>query len=170
MSKGLKIVMVAGLAFALLALTVVYMYVHFVMNQIMDGGNGMENPDALQILDGDYTYIDNSILWPVLEGTWEDEEGRWQAAIDEESGIVLTLDGEAALKGMLYFTYLQPGEVLETMLYLDDYTLRAPSLKTLGEITYFCHESGDGGSGTLRMELDLPDDTEKTVKLQKIKE
>ncbi|MFR7894323.1 MAG: hypothetical protein ACLU38_09850 [Dysosmobacter sp.] len=45
----------------------------------MDGGNGMENPDQnLFLLDGDRTYVDNSLLWPVLEGTWESPEDGWQ--------------------------------------------------------------------------------------------
>ncbi len=56
------------------------LYKHFVTDQIMDGGNGMENPDAAFPLDGDRTYVDNSVLWPVLEGTWEGENGRWQAS------------------------------------------------------------------------------------------
>lgn len=45
------------------------LYKHFVTDQIMDGGSGMENPDAAFMLDGDRTYVDNSDLWPVLEGT-----------------------------------------------------------------------------------------------------
>lgn len=170
MKKGLKIVVVAALALALLALTGFCLYRHFVTDQIMDGGDGMENPDAIEMLDGDHTYVDNSILWSVLEGMWENAEGRWQAVISEESGIALTMDGEAVLKGELYFTYLQPGEVLQTRFYLDDYTLRTSDLKALGEITYLCYETGDGGSGTLRIELELPDGTEETVALQKIKE
>ena len=55
------------------------------------------NPDAAFLLDGDHTYADNSVLWPVLEGTWESEDGRWQASIGEESGIVLSADGETVL-------------------------------------------------------------------------
>lgn len=39
------------------------LYKHFVTDQIMDGGNGMENPDAAFPLDGDHTYVDNSVLW-----------------------------------------------------------------------------------------------------------
>ncbi len=68
----------------------------------------MENPDAAFPLDGDRTYVDNSDLWPVLEGTWEGENGRWQAVIGEESGIVLRADGETVLTSPLYFTYLRP--------------------------------------------------------------
>ena len=170
MKKGLKIVIVTALALVLLALAGFWLYRHFVADRIMDGGGGMQNPDAVQILDGDYTYVDNSILWAVLEGTWKSAEGRWQAVVSEESGIALMMDGEAVLKGELHFTYLQPGEVLQTEFYLDDYTLRTPDLKSLGEITYLCHEAGDGGSGTLRIEMDLSGGTEETVKLKKTEE
>ena len=71
MKKGLKIVIVTALALVLLALAGFWLYRHFVADRIMDGGGGMKNPDAVQILDGDYTYVDNSILWAVLEGTWK---------------------------------------------------------------------------------------------------
>ena len=85
------------LAGALVGIVLSGLYKHFVTDQIMDGGNGMENPDAAFLLDGDHTYVDNSALWPVLEGTWESEDGRWQASIGEESGIVLSADGETVL-------------------------------------------------------------------------
>ncbi len=169
MKAGLKITLAAA-ALALLSLTGFLLYRHFVTEQIMDGGGGMENPDVIEILDGDHTYIDNSVLWPVLAGTWESADGRWQALIREESGMALMLDGEAVLNSGLSFTYLQPGEVLQTELYPDGCTLQTPDLRTLGEITCLCHEAGDGGSGTLRMEMELPDGTEETVELQKIKE
>lgn len=38
------------------------LYKHFVTDRIMDGGNGMENPDTAFLLDGDRTYVDNSDL------------------------------------------------------------------------------------------------------------
>ena len=38
------------------------LYKHFVTDRIMDGGNGMENPDAASLLDGDHTYVNNSVL------------------------------------------------------------------------------------------------------------
>ena len=65
------------------------LYKHFVTDRIMDGGKGMENPDTAFLLDGDRTYVDNSNLWPVLEGTWEGENGRWQAVIGEGSGTLV---------------------------------------------------------------------------------
>ena len=170
MTPVLKRIVFIVLALALLILTGFYLYRHFVTNQIMDGGGGMENPNAIQVLDGDHTYVNNSILWPVLEGVWDSGDGRWQAVIGQESGITLRMDGETLLNGALYFTYLQPGKILQTELSLDKYTLCASDGTNLGEITYFCHETADGGSGTLRMELAFPDDTEKMIKLQKIKE
>ena len=63
------------------------LYKHFVTDQIMDGGNGMENPDAAFPLDGDRTYVDNSGLWSVLEGTWEGENGRWQAVMARRAAL-----------------------------------------------------------------------------------
>lgn len=100
------------LAGALVGLALSGLHKHFVADQIMDGGDGMENPEAAFLLDGDHTYVDNAILWPVLEGTWESEDGRWQADIGEESGIILRADGETVLTSPLHFTYLQPGEVV----------------------------------------------------------
>ena len=46
MKKTLKIALVVVLALALLALSGFLLFRHFVTNSIMDGGNGMENPEA----------------------------------------------------------------------------------------------------------------------------
>ena len=147
------------------------LYKHFVTDQIMDGGNGMENPDAAFPLDGDRTYVDNSGLWPVLEGTWESEDGRWQAVIGEESGIVLRADGETVLTSPLYFTYLRPGKADWTELEPEERELATPDGVPLGKIEDFGHEAGSGeGSGTLVLKLERPDDREKTVTFQKIQE
>ena len=144
-------------------------YRHFVTDSIMDGGNGMENPEYTIVLDGNHTYIDNSALWPLLEGAWESSDGRWRALIGEKSGLELRLGGEIVLRGGLSFTYLQPGRNEQTMLTPDETDLRAQDGSELGEIEYLCHESGDG-CGTLRMELELPDGAEETIKLQKTEE
>ena len=145
------------------------LYKHFVTDQIMDGGNGMENPDAAFPLDGDHTYVDNSVLWPMLEGTWESEDGRWQANISEESSIVLSADGETVLVSPLYFTYLRPGKVIWTELEVEEHKLVTPDGVLLGKIKDFGHEASDSeGSGTLT--LTLTDDSEKTVTVQKTQE
>ena len=147
------------------------LYKHFVTDQIMDGGNGMENPDAAFPLDGDRTYVDNSNLWPVLEGTWEGENGRWQAVIGEESGIVLRADGETVLTSPLYFTYLRPGKADWTELEPEERELATPDGVPLGKIEDFGHEAGSGeGSGTLVLKLERLDDSEKTVTSQKTQE
>ena len=159
------------LAGILVGLVLSGLYKHFVTDQIMDGGNAMENPDAAFPLDGDRTYVDNSILWPVLEGIWESENGRWQAVIGEESGIVLRADGETVLTSPLYFTYLRPGKVDWTALETEDRALVMPDGAPLGEIEDFGHEAGRGeGSGTLVLKLERPDDSEKTVTFQKTQE
>lgn len=147
------------------------LYKHFVTDRIMDGGNGMENPDAAFPLDGDHTYVDNSILWPVLEGTWESEDGRWQASISEESGIALSADGETVLVSPLYFTYLRPGKVIWTELEVEERELVTPDGASLGRIKEFGYEAADGeGSGTLELTLERPDESEETVTFQKTQE
>ena len=146
------------------------LYKHFVTDRIMDRG-GMENPDAAFLLDGDHTYVDNSVLWPVLEGTWESEDGRWMASISEESGIVLSADGETVLVSPLYFTYLRPGKVIWTELEVKEYELVTPGGVLFGKIKDFGHEASDGeGSGTLELTLERPDESEETVTFQKIQE
>ena len=159
------------LAGILVGITLSGLYKHFVTDRIMDGGNGMENPDAAFPLDGGRTYVDNSDLWPVLEGTWESEDGRWQAVIGEESGIVLRADGETVLTSPLYFTYLRPGKADWTELEPEERELATPDGVPLGKIEDFGHEAGSGeGSGTLVLKLERPDDSEKTVTFQKIQE
>ena len=159
------------LAGALVGLALSGLHKHFVADRIMDGGDGMENPEAAFLLDGDHTYVDNSILWPVLEGTWESEDGRWQADIGEESGIVLSADGETVLTSPLHFTYLQPGEVVWTELEAEERELVTPEGASLGRIKEFGHESSEGeGSGTLVLKLERPDESEETVTFQKTQE
>ena len=157
------------LAGILVGITLSGLYKHFVTDQIMDGGNGMENPDAASLLDSDYTYVDNSALWPVLEGTWESADGRWQADIGEESGIVLRADGETVLVSPLYFTYLRPGKVVWTELEVEEHELVTPGGASLGRIKEFGYEASDGeDSGTLT--LTLTDGSEGTVTFQKTQE
>ncbi len=129
----------------------------------------MENPDAVQVLDSDHTYVDNSKLWSTLEGRWKGTENNWQMVLSEDSGITISMDGETVLKGDLNFTYTQPGDNYETRLYPDVERLQNADGTTLGEISYLCHEAGEG-CGIIQMEVNLTDGTEETVKLQKIKE
>ena len=147
------------------------LYKHFVTDRIMDGGNGMENPDAASLLDGDHTYADNDALWPVLEGTWESADGRWQADIGEESGIVLRADGETVLVSPLDFTYLRPGKVVWTELEVEERELVTPDGASLGRIKESGYEASDGeDSGTLTLKLERPDESEETVTFQKTQE
>ena len=168
MKRRMIWVLLAGI---LAGITLSRCYKHFVTDQIMDGGNGMENSDAVFPLDGDHTYVDNSVLWPVLEGTWESEDGRWRASIGEESGIVLSADGEAVLTSPLHFTYLRPGKVVWTELEPEERELVTPDGASLGRIKEFGHEEESGeGSGMLVLKLKRPDESEETVSFQKIQE
>lgn len=168
MKRRMIWILLAGI---LVGLALSGLYKHFVTDQIMDGGDGMENPDAAFPLDGDHTYVDNSVLWPVLEGAWESEDGRWQADIGEESGIVLSADGETVLASPLDFTYLRPGKVVWTELEVEERELVTPDDASLGRIKEFGYEASDGeGSGTLTMTLSLSGGSKETVTLQKAQE
>ena len=168
MKRRMIWILLAGI---LVGLALSGLYQHFVTDQIMDGGDGMENPDTAFLLDGDHTYADNSALWPVLEGTWESEDGRWQADIGEESGIVLRADGETVLTAPLHFTYLRPGKVVWTELEPEERELVTPEGVLFGRIKEFGHESSEGeGSGTLVLKLERPDEGEETVTFQKTQE
>lgn len=158
------------LAGVLVGLTLSGLYKHFVTDQIMDRG-GMENPDVAFPLDGDRTYVDNAVLWSVLAGTWASADGRWRASIGEDNGIVLSLDGETVLRAPLYFTYLQPGQIIWTEITLENCTLVTPDGVSLGEIKSFGHEAENGEpSGTLELKLERPDDSEETVTFRKTQE
>lgn len=158
------------LAGVLVGLTLSGLYKHFVTDQIMDRG-GMENPDVAFPLDGDRTYVDNAVLWSVLAGTWASADGRWQASIREDNGIVLSLDGETVLRAPLYFTYLQPGQTIWTEITLENCTLVTPDGVSLGEIKSFGHEAENGEpSRALELKLERPDDSEETVTLRKTQE
>lgn len=168
MKRRMIWILLAGI---LVGLALSGLYKHFVTDQIMDGGNGMENPDAAFLLDGDHTYVDNDALWPVLEGAWESEDGRWQASIGEESGIVLSADGEAVLASPLDFTYLRPGKVVWTELEVEEHELVTPGGVSLGRIKESGYEASDGeGSGTLTLTLERPDESEEMVTFQKTQE
>ena len=162
-----RIILFAVLAILIIGIGGVFLYRHFVLDQIMDWG-GMENPDFAYPLDGDRTYVDNSALWPVLEGTWKSTDGRWQAVIGEESGIFLTADGETVLESPLHFTYLRPGKVFFTELQTDIRTLRSPDTAALGRIVELCHNAGEGeDAGTLLLRLEWPEAGEETIQFQK---
>lgn len=69
----------------------------------------------------------------------------------------------------LYFTYLQPGEVVRTELEVEKRELVTPGGVLLGKIKDFGHEASDGeGRGTLT--LTLTDESEETVTFQKTQE
>ena len=52
MKRRMIWILLAGI---LVGITLSGLYKHFVTDRIMDGGDGMENPDAAFLLDGDHT-------------------------------------------------------------------------------------------------------------------
>lgn len=167
MKRRMIWILLAGM---LVGLTLSGLYKHFVTDRIMDR-DGMENPDVAFPLDGDRTYVDNAVLWSVLAGTWASADGRWQASIREDNGIVLSLNGETVLRAPLYFTYLQSGQIIWTEITLENGTLVTPDGVSLGEIKSFGHEAENGEpSGALVLRLERPDDSEETVTFRKTQE
>ena len=143
------------------------LYKHFVTDRIMDKG-GMENPFIERPLDGDYTYVDNSILWPILEGTWSSEDGRWQAVISEDSGVAFRLDGKTVLSTPLEFTYLQPGKARDTELRPEQNTLQTAESWEIRDFYYYA--AGEEETGTLMLRLKLPENGDETVQFLKTAE
>ena len=168
MKRRMIWILLAGI---LVGLALSGLYKHFVTDRIMDGGNGMENPDAAFLLDGDHTHVDNSALWPVLEGTWESEDGRWQASIGEEDGLTLRLDGETVLETPLYFTYIPRKKIQDTGLMLDNRVLQKADGTEWGKILDVYHCAGAGeDSGRLELTVDWSEAADKVVELQKVEE
>lgn len=157
--KVLIVLLIVLPVLTLLGVIGVFLFRHFVAGQIMDWG-GMENPDAgpeeERQLDGDYTYVANELLLDRIAGTWESTDGRWRMTLSGDYGITMTLDGDTVLADTLEFTYLQPGEVLNTELRLlsREYALRRTDGSTAGEIFSMYHESAeDDEHGKICMEI-----------------
>ncbi len=136
---------------AILLLSGVLAFRHFITNHTLDK-DGMENPnapdvpDALQILDGDFTYVDNEALLDQIEGTWKSADGRYVLTLHRDYRAVLVLDGDTVLDTGMNFTYLQPGFVSKTEFQLDECTLSQANSGAFGEIEAFFHQAGDSGS------------------------
>lgn len=158
MKRRMIWILLAGI---LVGLALSGLYKHFVTDRIMDGGNGMENPDAAFLLDGDHTYVDNSALWPVLAGTWE----------SPEDGLTLRLDGETVLETPLDFTYIPRKKIQDTGLMLDNRVLQKADGTEWGKILDVYHCAGAGeDSGRLELTVDWSEAADKVVELQKVEE
>ena len=167
-----KILSVFLIALTVLSVTGVLLFRHFVADQIMDKG-GMMDPDdmdgteTIQILDGDYTYVDNEMLLQVITGTWSSEDGHYVIKLDSDCRMILSLDGEPLMDDHIQFVYLQPGIVQSTDFSLDSCVLQREDGSPAGEITSFYHEvSDEDTSGRLIVEIDLADNS-KTVEFKK---
>lgn len=164
MKRQVFLILLAGVV---IGIALSGLYKHFVTDQIMDK-DGMENPFIERPLDGDYTYVDNSILWPILEGTWSSEDGRWQAVISEDSGVAFRLDGKTVLSTPLEFTYLQPGKARDTELRPEQNTLQTAEPWEIRDFYYYA--AGEEEIGTLMLRLKLPENGDETIQFLKTAE
>ena len=149
------------------ALTVggVFAFRRYIAYHTLDKGN-MENPligelDGLtvEMVDGNFTYVDNGVLMEVITGSWESDDGRFILTIREDETFSLTLDGETVMEDTLQFTYLQPGKVFSTEFNLSSYELKDGR----GRIDAFIHHASDEGSGEIRMDIVDADENRETV-------
>lgn len=170
--KRVKAMLGVLAALALVTLTGMGLFKHFVTDQIMDKG-GMMNPDYMDgtddvyIQDGDHTYVDNEKLLQVITGTWSSEDGHYAIKLDSDYRITLSLDGKPLLDDHIQFVYLQPGIVQSTDFSLDSCVLQRQDGSPAGEIISFYHETSDEDtSGRLILEIGLADSSE-TVEFKK---
>lgn len=124
-----------------------------------------------QILDGDHTYVDNSVLFEVLEGHWESPDGRWALTISGEAFeeyMSLSFQGEKTAECNLNFSYLLPDSnpYREKDLQPEVQQLTDSSGNSLGELVSLSHRA-DEGSGTLLLTIRLEGGSEETVILGK---
>ena len=134
-----------------------------------DSNGVTEHPDdsggeEIGMLDGNYTYVDNNALLQVIAGEWVSADGCWTLTLDEDCGMLLTLNGEAVLEDTVSFTYLQPGFVGETEFSLQTETLTCDDGSSLGEVRFFCHQADKkGGSGRLQLDINGADGRDETL-------
>lgn len=156
----MKKILIVLAALAVLALAGVFAWRHYIIKyHTMDWG-GMEDPNFQgepEMLDGDFTYVDNEALLAEIRGTWKSSDGRYTLTIRDEGDIALSMEGETVLEDQLQFVYLQPGYVAST-----EFTLTADTIQGM-EIRRFVHQFGDNG-GTILLELE---DGSETIVFQK---
>ena len=161
MKKALIVILIVILVLAVLTVAGLLAYKHFVTERGMDVP---EDSGPIQMTDGDYTYVDNYILLPVLVGTWESANGRYGMTLSEDDQIRLTMDGETVLEDTYSFTYLQPGIVYSTDLLLGKWELTLPD-GTVCQICDLHHEVSDSDENG-RIILSLSEGSNKTEEIE----
>ena len=132
--------------------------------------NGMINPEYVdhsgQMLDGDFTYVDNPVLLDKIAGEWESKDGQYSMTLCDDYSMTLVWNGLTVLKGQMDFTYLQPGKVETVEFCLNDYILKDNEDAEVGEIRSFYYEFGEK-SGTFHMQIAGEDDKNSKVEFVK---
>ena len=148
MKKGWMPALILIPAFLVVLVGAFFLLRHFVIKNVPDIGGG-KNPDVigetdgLEMWDGNYTYVDNGVLLPVLAGTWESADGQYEMSLTEDYRIQLRKDGETLLDSEYDFVYLQPGKVFSTDLRLNTTELTRLNGTVIGEICDLRHEVSD---------------------------
>lgn len=114
---------------------------------------GDEEP--IIMLDGDYTYMANEMLLPMIVGVWESADGACRIVIEEELVLTLSLDGAQALKCGFDYVYLQPGAPRVTELCPELKELRGENGEVFAQIHALNFVPGDSDS----LLLELIDDS-----------
>ena len=180
MKKVLIVILIVILVLAVLTVAGLLAYQHFAAKRIMDKGGiknpfvekepddfeEPEDPGPIEMLDGDYTYVDNGMLLPVLAGTWESTDGRYAMTLTEEYQILLTLDGETVLEDTYNFTYLQPGNVYSTDLFLSKTELTQPAGTVIEHLYHEVSDSDENGRVVMVLMRDSFDTEEIEFKKQ----
>lgn len=124
---------------------------------------------SVQILDGDFTYVDNPALLDRIVGEWESKDGQYSMTLCDDYSITLLHNGLTVLKGQMDFTYLQPGHVETVEFSLDDYILKDVDNAEMGEICSFYYEFGEK-DGIFHMEIAEEEDNNSKVEFVKKEE
>lgn len=184
-----KVVMIVCIV--LLGIAGLYWGLRYHARMTASDWGGMENPDVQigkdgehsvpdknvsdNMLDGDFTYVDNEKLLRRIVGNWASEDGSYHMRYDNEYQMTIVRDGANVLVTKADFSYLQPGEVVHTDFMLESSVIQDVAGKDWGEVEY-CYHFLDGEEDVICMGVyiwntdKMPNDTNDTIVIQFKKE
>lgn len=165
----MKRVLIAAAVLIVIGISGFFLYKYVMTYLVMEKG-GRINPEYVdhsgQMLDGDFTYVDNPVLLDIIAGEWESKDGQYSMTLCDDYSMTLVWNGLTVLKGQMDFTYLQPGKVETVEFCLNDYILKDNEDAEVGEIRSFYYEFGEK-SGTFHMQIAGEDDKNSKVEFVK---
>lgn len=181
--KYMKKVVLAVLIVILFVIILYFALLYHARMNMTDRG-GMINPDARigedgayyipDMVDGDFTYVDNAKLLERIVGDWVSEDGSYRMAYDADYTMTIFEAGVEILQTKADFAYLQPGKVKQTEFTLDCVSLKDPDGNEAGVVDY-CYHSLEEGEDCIFMsvfflaEAEGTEEIEKTIQFRKIK-